>query len=71
MPDARLIILRSADGEKDWTPVLPDQVPAWLKDPRVIGALVDGGTMAQGPVGVILPDEIRPWYRAERVPTLH
>jgi hypothetical protein len=67
--EARLIILRSPDGESDWTPVMPDQVPEWLKDPVVVGRLVNG-EMAQGPSGILLPDQFHPWYRAERAPTI-
>ena len=70
MPDARLIILRSANGEDGWTPVKPDDVPAWLKEPDVMGRLV-AGEMAQGPVNVLLPDEMRPWFRAEKAQTVH
>jgi hypothetical protein len=70
MPDARLIILRSANGEDDWTPVKPEDVPDWLKDPVVMGRLV-AGNMAQGPVNVVLPDELRPWFRAVRAETTH
>ena len=69
MPEARLTILRSPDGETNWTPVSPEDVPEWLKAPEVMGRLVNG-EMAQGPVSMVLPDEMRPWFRAEPVPTL-
>ena len=71
MPEARLIVFRSPNGETDWQPVLPEDVPEWLKDPAVLGRLVDEQTMAQGPSGVILPDELHPWYRVERAPAVH
>jgi len=78
MPDARLVILRSANGEDDWTPVKPEDVPDWLRDPDVMGRLV-AGYIAQGPVGVaprhkagiLLPDELRPWYGAFMAEPLH
>ena len=69
MPEALLVILRSPNGEDGWEPVKPEDVPDWLKDPMVMSYLVDG-QMAQGKVNVVLPDELRPWYRAELVPTL-
>ena len=70
MPDARLVILRSANGEDDWTPVKPEDVPDWLRDPDVMGRLV-AGNIAQGPVNVLLPDELRPWYGACCVETVN
>ena len=69
MPEARLVILRSPNGEDGWETVNPKDVPDWLQDPAVMGRLVDG-EMAQGPVNVVLPDELRPWYKAVLVETI-
>ena len=70
MPEALMIILRSPNGEDGWTPVKPEDVPDWLKEPDAMGRLVDG-YMAQGPVNIILPDENRPWYRAQKAEAVH
>ena len=66
MPDAMMIVYRSPDGEKDWTMVPPADVPDWVKAPDVMGRLVRG-EMARGPINLMLPDEMRPWYRVERI----
>src|ERR1700687_305772 len=57
---ARLIIWFSQDGETDWKPLLPADVPEWLKDFTVMRHLVEGEIASRdgGKTG---------WYRAERV----
>lgn len=59
--EAQLVFLsRHPDATAaDWAGVLPADVPAWAKDPEVVGRLV-GGEEAQD------PDTGR-WYRAMRV----
>jgi hypothetical protein len=42
MGQARLVIFRSQDGDKDWKPVKPEDVPAFVKDPDTLGRLMDG-----------------------------
>ena len=66
MPEAMLIFYRSPDGETDWTPLKHDEIPDWLKAPDVVGHLV-AGEMAQYTPDIIVPDEVRPWYRADKV----
>lgn len=59
MKTASLVILRSSDTKK-WKPVMPANVPAWIRtDPAVIGHLV-AGDMARRGKG--------PWYRAQQGP---
>ncbi len=42
---ATLVILKSDNPQaepKDWTPVKNDDVPEWLKNPDILGQMVDG-----------------------------
>ena len=57
---AMLIIYSSPDGQV-WSPVLPADVPDWLKDPDTIAKLVDG-LMCQSPNS----GSRTTWFRAER-----
>lgn len=61
MKTANLVILRSPDL-KAWEPVLPKNVPEWVKDPEVIGHLVTGHMVQDG------NEEVGYWYRAEEGP---
>lgn len=59
LKNAELVFFASADPDGDldkWEAVLPDHVPANMKDPDVIGRLLDG-MQAQHPVSKL-------WYRA-------
>lgn len=58
MKAGTLVIYRSSTGKRKWKPVLPAAVPAWLKDPEVLGRLV-AGEMAHKPK--------EGWYRAEKL----
>ena len=70
MAEAMVVVMRSANGEDGWEPVKPEDVPDWVKEPDCMGRLV-AGDMAQGPAeGLLVPDEVRAWYRAEIVPTI-
>lgn len=61
MTEGILIIYVSPNGRDEWKPVLPADVPAWLKDRHVMGELVGGDIACKA-------DEDPPlWYRAERV----
>ncbi len=65
MPEARLIIFMAIGDERGptspWQPVLPEQVPSWIKDdPGVVANLV-GGDMAHN-----RDDGSICWYRAEK-----
>lgn len=37
-----LVVFTSANGSDGWTPVKPENVPAWVKDPDVMARMVDG-----------------------------
>lgn len=37
-----LVILTSPNGIDGWTPVKPDDVPSWVKDPDIVARMVDG-----------------------------
>ncbi len=39
---ANLVIYRSATGEAPWTPVMHEDVPADIKEPEVMGRMVNG-----------------------------
>lgn len=60
---ALLVIYRSRNGRDNWEPVLPDDVPAWVKAPDIMGRLVQGEQCmdaGERPNGSM-------WYRAKRV----
>ena len=59
--EGTLIILMALDPDKGpWQPVLPENVPAWIKDdPDVLANLVHG-EMAKERDGIM-------WWRCERV----
>lgn len=65
MTRGTLIILSSPNGETDWTPVKPADVPAWIKDdPDVLGRLVENGEAC-------CDNDQTPavWYMAQRILT--
>lgn len=62
MPEATLIIFKSKNGRDGWEPVLPADVPEFVKKPTTIGRLVEG-QMAMNP-----QDGENAWYRAEQLP---
>lgn len=55
-----LIIYKSADRET-WEPVLNSEVPEWVKDPDILGRMVDGEACHDD------DDPASPWYIAKRV----
>lgn len=60
---ANFIIYRSKDGRGDWSPVLPQDVPAWVKDPDVMGEMARGQAACkcdEGPTG-------SDWFRADKI----
>jgi hypothetical protein len=65
MKQANLIIYVSNDGGANWTALALTDVPDWLKDPDVMRKLIEGEMAQQRPDGLVLPDDVRPWYRAE------
>lgn len=61
MTEGVLIIYVSPNGRENWQPVLPQDVPEWLKDPDILGELVSGEMACKA------DEEIPVWYRAEKV----
>lgn len=55
---ANLVIYRSLTGEAPWTPLMRDEVPDKIKEPDVLGNLLNGN-MAR-------LDGDQYWYRAEK-----
>jgi hypothetical protein len=62
MSEAYLIIFESENGRDGWRPLLPVEVPEWVKDPDVLGTLLNGQIAMD-------PTKSTNWYRAERAPT--
>lgn len=60
---ALLVILRSPNGRDGWTPVKPEDVPAWVKAPDNMAKLVAGEMCMKADEGQSGSD----WYRAEKV----
>jgi hypothetical protein len=58
----KLVILVSPDGETDWKPVKPEDVPEWLKKPEVLGAMVEGNMAHK------TDEPESPWYVAIQMP---
>ncbi len=59
---AMLIIYASPDGNTGWIPVLPADVPDWVKDPDILGKMI-AGQMCQNPNSVSRTT----WYQAKRI----
>lgn len=57
----RLLIAKSADGESDWQLVKPQDVPAWLQNPSVLGEMLEGKLAHD------TEEPESPWYCAVRV----
>ncbi len=57
-----LVILRSIDGEQDWEPVLPNDVPAFVRRSDIVRRMVEG-EMVQ------LESQSPYWFRAEQIST--
>jgi hypothetical protein len=64
---ARLVILESENGRDGWKPLMPEQVPEWVKHPDNLARLV-AGEMCMDPTK---GDKGSPWYRAEKLETQH
>lgn len=63
MPEGLLIILRSETprDEASWKPVLPAEVPEWVKSPDNMARLVAGESCCNPETGDL------GWYMAEKV----
>jgi hypothetical protein len=59
-----LIIFQSDNGMDGWTPVKPEDVPAWVKDPDNLARLVDGEACQNTE-----QESGEKWYMAQRLPT--
>lgn len=58
---ATFVIYESQDGV-DWRPLLPTEVPAWVKEPSVLGAMKEGLCARYCKAG---EGETGPYYRAD------
>lgn len=63
MPEALIVVWKSANGREDWEPVLPDDVPAWVKEPHRMAKMIEGDMICDPTEGESGSD----WYRAEKV----
>ena len=57
-----MVIESSLTGEDDsiWTPVMPEDLPEWVKNPEVIGKIRNGEKVSMN------PDKGTVWYRGVR-----
>jgi hypothetical protein len=69
MGQGYFIIHKSIDEGATWFPVLAEDVPEWVQQPDVMGRMANGYVAHKQPEGVIVPNHIIPWFRAERVLT--
>lgn len=60
---AHFIVYRSPHGRGDWTPVLPQDVPEWVKDPDVMGEMARGNAACKNDEGPTGSD----WFRADKI----
>jgi hypothetical protein len=56
------VVLASEDGESGWTPLRPEEVPAWVRNEDVMGRLLYGEIAQDSTL------EDKRWFRAERLP---
>ena len=70
MPDtfaqAALIIYRSDDDGQTWQPVLPADVPEWVKAPDNVAMMINGH-MCKQRTEILTGRDVKPWFRAERL----
>lgn len=60
---ANLIIFSSPNGRDHWEPILPEEVPEWLKAPDVMARLVAGEECMHA------RESENRWFYAEHVPS--
>ena len=60
LKEARFIIFESPNGRDGWKPILPVDVPEWIKPAHVMGRLANGDMVTD-------PKLTTNWYRAQRV----
>lgn len=59
----RLVIYESPNGRGGWHPMLPSELPDWVKHPDIIGHLVAGEMCCDPALG----EKGSNWYKAVRV----
>jgi hypothetical protein len=72
MKQSAAIVFSSLDGT-EWVAVKPEDVPEWLKDPHIMGRLLQGEIAQHMHGNLALPLHLGAhlWYRAERVERLN
>ena len=63
MPEALIVVWRSENGRDPWEPVLPEDVPDWVKDPKRMARMLEGSMICDPTEG----ESGSAWYRAEKV----
>lgn len=63
MAEALLVVLKAPTQHGPWTPVLPADVPTWVKDEKIMAHLVGGECIQRTEDGVESD-----WYKVERPP---
>lgn len=68
----RVVIYVSPDGEHNWVPLDPKNVPTWLKDPNTLAGMLEGhvGHLVPGGVQHGSPEDTEPYYAAVTVPNV-
>lgn len=61
---SRIVVYKSDTGRDKWLPVLPCDVPEFVKDPVTMGRLVAGEECMDAAVG----HSGSAWYRALKIP---
>ena len=64
MRKIKLVVYRSTNGRDGWQPVSESQVPDWVKEPAVIGRMMQG-EQCMDPRSTSGSD----WFKAQRVIT--
>jgi hypothetical protein len=59
---AVIVVYKSENGRDNWQPVLPIDVPEWVKEPGTMGKLVAGMECMDPTIGVAGSA----WYRATK-----
>lgn len=57
-----IIVLKSENGRDNWRPILPNEVPEFVKHPAVMGRLVAGEECMDAGEG----KNGSAWYRAQK-----
>lgn len=60
MKMGQLIIFISRDGGETWQPMMPSEVPQWVRHPDILGEMMIGNMATD-------PNKGPEWYRAEHL----